>query len=107
MTERQSEFKDYPQKLRLSCAAATLSQAIYYSYCESFGIPVEDWQDVPWNQRQGLLEVAHRTLKALEPAAQKTFSMLIYEFANLLAHESAAKVLSLVPARKAGERASS
>lgn len=100
----RNHLKDYPPTLRLGCASATLAKAIYYCRSEAFGIPVEEWDDLPWNLRQGLLEVAHRTLQSLEPAATKDFAALLFAYANLLAREAGSKVLALIAPRKSHER---
>lgn len=83
------EMKDWPHQLRESCAAATLAKAIYFARCEAWSVPAEAWEDLSWPVKQGLFEVAHRTLDALKPEPERHFGRALFTYATTLAREAA------------------
>lgn len=85
-----AECRDWPKSLRLNAAAADLAKALYVARCEAYSVPAQDWTDLPWHLRHALLEVAIRTLRAVDTAPD--FSAQLYAYATTLAKEHAAEL---------------
>lgn len=85
-----SDCRDWPKPLRLSAAAADLAKALYVARCEAYSVPAQDWTELPWHLRQALLEVAIRTVRALDPAPD--FAAQLYTYATTLAKEHAVRL---------------
>lgn len=90
-------MKDWPRPLRLSAAAGTLAQALYYSRCEAYGIPAQAWDELPTHVRNGLFEVAHRTLVSIQPeVAPQPSGDNLFALATELARKNAARIVGRI-----------
>lgn len=52
---------------REASAADSLARCLYACRCSAYGVPYAAWEDVAFHVQQGFLEVAIRTLRAVDP----------------------------------------
>lgn len=58
---------DYQDELRVSAAAGTLAQALYYSRAEAWGTVPREWSALDVEEQRVYRDLAVRDLMALKP----------------------------------------
>lgn len=59
---------DYTEQLRVSAAAGTLAQALYYSRAEAWGTAPREWSALDYDEQRVYRDLAVRDLMALRPS---------------------------------------